>query len=245
MKGIDCANPLTAAQAKALSAAGMGFAARYLVPESLAWKRLTRAEAEAITAAGMQIISVFETAANRAAGGASSGNADGLAALKEAKFIGQPQGSTIYFAVDYDAQPADYGAIEQYLRAASAQITGYETGVYGSFAVVEEMAKRGACTHFWQTYAWSRGNKSGRANVYQYQNDTRLVGVSLDLNESFGNEGWWSTRKEVIPDMTKADAEKIIGFLSAAWFIAGTKADKAEFNRLANEIRKAAGMHPQ
>ncbi|MFC0333169.1 DUF1906 domain-containing protein [Paenibacillus sepulcri] len=242
MKGFDCAIPLTAAQAKALANAGMMFAARYLVPENLAWKRLTRAEAEAITGAGMQIVSVFETTASRAASGEAAGRTDGAAALRQAKLIGQPQGSAIYFAVDYDAQPAAYRSIEEYLRAADAQITGYKSGVYGSYAVVEEMARRGACEHFWQTYAWSRGEQSAHANLYQYRNGVTVAGVLLDLNDSFGNEGWWSTRKEEEPGMTKADAEKIISFLSAGWFVAKTKTDKAEFQRLANEIRKSAGM---
>ncbi len=114
MKGMDCATPLTAVTAGDLAAAGMEFACRYLVPEQYAWKRLTRSEAEFITAVGMQIISVFETNASRAAKGAAAGQADGAAAYKEAQLICQPTGAAIYFAVDYDARPADYDAIEAY-----------------------------------------------------------------------------------------------------------------------------------
>ena len=242
MKGFDCATPLTAAKAKALAAAGMTFAARYLVPASMAWKRLTRAEAEAISNAGMKIVSVFESTASRPAGGAAAGTKDGQSAFKEAALVGQPPGSVIYFAVDYDAQPADYEEIELYLRAAAGQTPGYPVGVYGSYAVVEEMAKRQACGHFWQTYAWSLGIRSGHMNLYQYRNGVTVAGVMLDLNESYGNEGWWTTLEEDEPVMSKDDAEKIIALLSAAWFIATTKTDKAEFNRLANEIRKAAGL---
>ncbi|MGG1314019.1 DUF1906 domain-containing protein [Cohnella laeviribosi] len=246
-KGIDCAIPLTASTAKAISAAGYAFAARYLVPPSYAWKRLTRSEAEAITNAGMMVVSVFETTANRPAGGAANGRADGAAANAEAKLIGQPAGSAIYFAVDYDAQPRDYNAIEAYLQAAASQIPDYQIGVYGSYAVIEEMARRGACRHFWQTYAWSRGKKSANANIYQYSNNVRLAGATVDLNESYGGEGWWNTdgktgdgKEEV--SMSKEDAEKIIRFLSAAWFAAPSKESKAEFHRLANEVRKAAGL---
>ncbi|WP_217596565.1 DUF1906 domain-containing protein [Cohnella sp. GbtcB17] len=263
-KGIDKATPVTAAQAKALASAGYAFAARYLVPPSYAWKRMTADEAKLITSAGMQIVSVYETTANRAASGADAGRNDGAAAYAEALAVGQPKGTAIYFAVDYDAQPKDFDAIEAYLKAAAKQVTGYETGVYGSYAVVEEMAKRRACTHFWQTYAWSRGKRSDKANIFQYKIDTRVSGIALDLNESYGNEGWWDTnpvgnpnpnpnpnpdpKPDSDPDeeeeitMKPEDAEKIIKFLSAAWFAATTKADKAEFNRLANEVRKAAGM---
>jgi Muramidase (flagellum-specific) len=241
--GIDCATPLTAQTAKQIAAAGYKFAARYLVPANYTWKRLTRSEAEAITAAGMQIVSVYETSADRPKGGASAGKADGAAALKEAQTIAQPPGSAIYFAVDYDAQPSDYYAIEAYLNAAAAEIPGYETGVYGSYAVIEEMHKRGACKHFWQTYAWSKGKESSRANIYQYKNGTSVAGVSLDLNRSYGGEGWWNTNEEEGEiTMSKEDAEKIIKFLSAGWYAAVDQASKDEFNRLANEVRKAAGI---
>ncbi|MCD9020517.1 DUF1906 domain-containing protein [Cohnella silvisoli] len=241
-KGIDCSTPLNAARVSTLVQQGYQFAARYLVPDSYAWKRLTLSEAEAITTAGMQVISVYETAANRASGGASAGQQDGAAALKEAQLIAQPKGSTIYFAVDYDAQPRDYDAIERYLKAAAQQIPDYETGVYGSYAVVEEMAKRKACSCFWQTYAWSRGKKSEFANIYQYQNDVKIGGIAVDLNDSYGSEGWWNTIEGGQPTMSQSDADKIIRFLSAAWYAATTKTDKDEFNRLANEVRKAAGL---
>lgn len=199
-KGIDCAVPLTLAKAKAIRAAGYEFAARYLVPERYAWKRLTQEEAEAITSAGMKIVSVFETRADRPKGGSAAGKVDGTEAYKEAKLIGQPEGTAIYFAVDYDAQPKDYGAIEAYLKAAAQQIPGYLLGVYGSYAVVEEMAKRIPGIRIWQTYAWSRGKKSAKANIYQYKNDVTIAGHKVDLNESYGNEGWWTVGggKEVV-----------------------------------------------
>ncbi|MFM1654020.1 hypothetical protein ACI7RC_18245 [Brevibacillus sp. B_LB10_24] len=62
--------------------------------------------------------------------------------------------------MDFDAKPEHQNAIEAYLRAAVKELPGYAVGVYGSYAVVEEMAKRKSCTHFWQTYAWSKGNLS-------------------------------------------------------------------------------------
>lgn len=191
MKGLDFTTPLSTAKAKELADNGIQFVCRYLVPERLRSKRITKAEAEAITAAGMQIVSVYETTADRAKGGSEAGRADGIAALKETKIVGQPVGSAVYFAVDYDAQPAEYDIIEAYLRNAFAELPGYAVGVYGSFAIVEEMARRKACTHFWQTYAWSRGKLSSHVNVYQYKNGVKVCGITCDLNDSFGNEGWW------------------------------------------------------
>ncbi len=198
MKGIDCATPITETVAEALAAAGVKFVCRYLVPDTPAykWKRLTRQEAEIITNAGMMVVSIFETTANRPAGGANAGKTDGLLVLQEASAIGQPKGTAIYFAVDYDAQQEDYSAIEEYLRSTGNVLVDYAVGVYGSYAVVEEMARRKAAIHFWQTYAWSGGKKSSNANIYQYKNDQPLAGIQVDLNDSSGNEGWWSTKDE-------------------------------------------------
>jgi hypothetical protein len=203
-KGIDSSTPLTAATAKKIAAAGYGFAARYLVPAGFP-KRLTRAEAEVITASGMQIVSVFETTAARPTGGAKNGNVDGAVAYHEALAIGQPKGSSIYFACDWDAGLSDYDSIEAYLRAAGSQIPGYKVGVYGSFAVIEAMIGRSAAECGWQTYAWSRGKKSALANIYQHQNDVSVAGIAVDLNESYGNEGWWDTKPVVLnPDPSNA-----------------------------------------
>lgn len=191
MKGIDCTTAITNTTGMALKAAGYDFAARYLVPDAYRWKRLTGTEAAAITNSGLKILSVFETSANRPSGGAANGTEDGTAAYKEAVAIGQPAGTAIYFACDYNAGASDYDAIEQYLKAAASKITGYSAGLYAGYNVVEEMAKRKACGYFWQTYAWSGGNRSKSANVYQYNNGVILNGISVDLNESYGNEGFW------------------------------------------------------
>lgn len=245
-KGIDCAVPLTAEKAKAMYAAGMRFACRYLVPASMAWKRLTRAEAEAITAAGLKIVSVFQRGTNDAAGGAANGSRDGKAAFQEAKAIGQPEGTAIYFAVDYDAQPADYAAIESYLRAAAAEIPGYRIGVYGSYNVMEAMASVGACQHFWQTYAWSRGNLSKSANIYQYKNGQTLAGHTVDFNDGLGNEGWWDTNPQAVEKVVdKAAAEKVIGVLGALWIASGDKQVQAAAHYAANALRDAAGIPRQ
>lgn len=50
--------------------------------------------------------------------------------------------------MDYDAKPVDYGAIEEYLQAVDKKLSGYLVGVYGSFTVVEEKAKRGTFKKF-------------------------------------------------------------------------------------------------
>ncbi|MEK3915137.1 DUF1906 domain-containing protein [Paenibacillus sp. FSL H7-0331] len=192
-KGFDCATPLTVAVTAAFRSQNFEFVARYLVPSG--WKALSRKEAEIITEGGLQIVSVFETTANRPLDGREAGLNDGATALQLAIDIGQPAGSAIYFAVDFDATIAQMNTIADYIAAAAEATPGYYTGVYGSYAVIEEMYKRGVCSRFWQTYAWSGGKKSEVRNIYQYQNDITLNGINVDLNESYGKEGWWNTNE--------------------------------------------------
>jgi hypothetical protein len=165
-----------------------------MVPDtpSLRWKRLIKSEVEALTANDMNVVCVYETTANRAGQGEAAGIIDGREAKEEAIILGQPKGTAIYFAVDYDAGPADYDKIAAYLKAAQAELKDYKVGVYAGHKVIEEMALRKACTHFWQTYAWSGGKLSKSSNIYQYKNGQTVSGIQVDLNDSFGGEGWWN-----------------------------------------------------
>lgn len=194
MKGIDCTAKITPAIAKSLKSSGYKFVCRYLVPDSpiLRWKRLVSDEVKALTDEGMFVVSVFETTANRPKEGFVAGTIDGKKAAFEAALINQPRGSTIYFAVDYDASASDYHLIESYLQAAKVELPDYKIGVYGGYRVIEEMAKRKACDCFWQTYAWSSGLLSKHANIYQNKNGVYVAGIQCDLNDSYGNEGWWN-----------------------------------------------------
>lgn len=192
--GIDCATPITRDTASKLAELGALFVGRYLVPNypSLAWKRLTQDEVQECTEQGIKILSVFELSAGDMKGGADAGASHGALAYQEAQAIQQPEGTPIFFAVDFEASENDYDAIEQYLRAAKEQIPGYKIGVYGSFYVVEEMARRGAADYLWQTYAWSGGNIPVSAHVYQHQNDTTLADISVDIDDFYTDEVAWN-----------------------------------------------------
>ncbi|NOU93692.1 DUF1906 domain-containing protein [Paenibacillus sp. LMG 31456] len=246
-KGFDCATPLTAQTAAAFSADGYEFVCRYLVPSGS--KRLTSNEAILISQEGLQIVSVFETTADRALGGRAAGLADGATALEVAAQIGQPEGSTIYFAVDFDATSAQMPVVIEYVRAASEATPAYNTGVYGSYAVVEAVSSAGACSRFWQTYAWSGGQRSAANNIYQYQNDIRVNGIDVDLDESYGNEGWWSLSSDNGgSEDTMLDpgvAQTIINtWISPAWYETHDQEQKDYLHWLANQLRIASGQAP-
>jgi hypothetical protein len=215
MKGIDCTYNFTTQKAQEFKNSGYDFICRYLSPDG-SYKKLTSAEATIINNAGLYIVSVWETTADRALGGTQAGTNDGKLALAEAKKVGQPEGSTIYFAVDFDATSSQLGTVEDYLRAAAAEIKGYRIGVYGSYMVVETMANKGVCDNFWQTLAWSKGQKSKYANIYQSDcgpTGLGLVvnGITVDLDISFGNEGWWNKLKE------EDGMDKVLEYDDWAW----------------------------
>ena len=75
-------------------------------------------------------------------------------ALQIAATIGQPAGTAIYFAVDYDATTADIGGpIADYFTAVNAALdaasTRYTAGVYGSGLTCRAMRKAGLATFTW------------------------------------------------------------------------------------------------
>ncbi|TDF97097.1 DUF1906 domain-containing protein [Paenibacillus piri] len=242
-KGFDCATPLTPQKAKQFRADVYEFVCRYLVPSGT--KRLTSDEAAAISQALLHIVSVFETTADRALGGRTAGLADGATALKTAVQLGQPTGSAIYFAVDFNATPGQMPTVIEYIRAASEATPNYLTGVYGSYAVIEAVSAAGACSRFWQTYAWSGGRKSSAANLYQYKNNISVNGILIDLDESYGNEGWWSLSSGGGDDimLDPGVAQTIINtWISPSWYKTEDQEQKDYLHWLANELRKASGL---
>lgn len=240
MKGFDCATPLTSKTATSFAVDGYDFVGRYLVPGG--WKALSESEATIINQAGISIVSVYETTADRALGGRTAGINDGYVAVEVARRVEQPEGSTIYCAVDFDATSAQMETVLAYIKGFSEATPRYNTGVYGSYSVIKAAQEAKVCSRFWQTYAWSRGKEADGIHIYQYKNDIISNGIGIDLNEGYEGLGAWNKLKEDKPKMTKDDANKIIGFLSAAYNASNDPEARKEFNRLANELRKASGQ---
>jgi hypothetical protein len=187
--GFDCASKLNATSAKALKAAGFEFVARYL--PTTAWKGLSAEEANLIKAAGLKLVSIFEKEATKLSYFTKAqGVSDAQEAYKLAKAVGQPSGSTIYFAVDYEAQPAHMGAIIEYLSGIKQCLVDYKVGLYGSYAVM--MAVKGKVDYYWQTYAWSKGQVADHIHMHQYQNGVNVCGVQLDRNDIRQSPGAWN-----------------------------------------------------
>jgi len=192
MKGVDFAgSKLTSQLADKLIANGVQFVARYLGKQE--WKSLTPSEVAVAKEKGLYLMSIYQDGKSSVLGGYRVGVEQATEAFMKAQSLSQPYGSAIYFAVDFDVtQSSQYDTIEQFLKGVKAVLKGkYLVGVYGEYSVIEEMAKRKAADCYWQTYAWSGGKRSTYANVYQYKNDVPFVGIMVDHNESYGNEGFW------------------------------------------------------
>ncbi|MDD7909209.1 DUF1906 domain-containing protein [Pseudovibrio exalbescens] len=116
------------------------------------WKRIQRNEAVALTQNGIQIFTVYQDAQNAPGDfSAAYGTQNGTTALQQAQAIGQPAGSAIYFAVDYDASQNDYDTrIKPYFEAVRTALAGrYKPGVYGSGLICQNLLNDRLVDYCW------------------------------------------------------------------------------------------------
>ncbi|MGV7217215.1 glycoside hydrolase domain-containing protein [Bradyrhizobium sp. UFLA05-112] len=159
-------------------------------------KRLTPDEADAIVRAGMKLAIVYQGAGDSAASFSQDAGAKDGAYARDyaANVIGQPTGSAIYFAVDYDASDADIRTrIVPYFRAVRQVLTGgagapsYQVGVYGSGAVCQALLAAGLVSFTWVSQSSGFNGtatflRSGQWNLHQRLPST-LYGLSVDPND--------------------------------------------------------------
>jgi hypothetical protein len=162
----------TVAQIQATGATGV---LRYLSSDPT--KNLTAAEVHDYHAAGLAVGTVWETTASRATQGYQAGIDDGNVADGQRQQVGLPADHPIYAAVDTDT---DWASCADYFRGFAAVIGQQRTGVYGGFRVVEGAYGDGYRL-LWQTLAWSGGQVSKHACLYQ---DGRTVlSGNADVNQ--------------------------------------------------------------
>ena len=173
-----------------LNAAGVRFVCRYLSHSPA--KNLTAAEARALSDAGLWIVAVWETTAQRALDGRKAGAADAAEALAQAQACGMPAGRPVYFAVDWDASSDQQAAINAYLDGAASVLGRAHVGIYGGYGPVSRALDAGTATWAWQTYAWSESRWDPRAQLQQYSNDHLLGGVGCDYDRATKTDyGQW------------------------------------------------------
>ena len=159
-----------------LAAAGVKAVGRYYSISTS--KVLTQLEAEAIAKAGLSIFVVYEDGNDPAKFNADLGTSQAGRALACARGVGQPQGSAIYFAVDFDCTAKEFAQqITPYFEAIgtvfAAQGSLYKIGVYGSGLACQGLLAAGLCSYTWLTNSTGfRGYKqfyaSKRWNLAQH-----------------------------------------------------------------------------
>lgn len=146
----DTATILSAATAEALYNSGYRYVGRYLTGTvrtangTITSKALTRQEAETILNAGLSIIPIFQDGGEyRAHFSEARGMADAEQAYAAAKALGIPNGSVLYFAVDFDALGTDIDRIAQYFKALCFNISDYQVGIYGTRNICSSVVEKG------------------------------------------------------------------------------------------------------
>ncbi|MES2707207.1 MAG: glycoside hydrolase domain-containing protein [Verrucomicrobiota bacterium] len=204
MKGLST-NKRCTSSSVCLNTNGIEFVIRYYSETTQqAEKHLTPAEARAILQAGLSLAVVYQDRQDQAADfNRPAGHRDGTFAWQYARESAQPLGTTIFFAVDYDADPADLNQIKAYfqgvaagLAQASGQAAPYRIGVYGSGYICKRLHDAGLVVHTWLSE--STGHRESATytgwNVKQIRTAQILCGLparSWQRCESQGADTSW------------------------------------------------------
>src|ERR1700730_919481 len=106
-QGIDLATD-AGHVAQYIKGNGLDFVARYYRKPDSRWPALSANEAKVLSALGLNVVAVWEShSQHRDYFTYGRGYWDAVSAYRQAKAVGQPAGSAIYFAVDFDAKGAD------------------------------------------------------------------------------------------------------------------------------------------
>jgi LysM repeat protein len=178
---IDCATKLTSVYCDVLVKNGVTHVGRYLPTTD--WKGLSLVEVEVIKEAGLNLISIYEKGSTKASYFTKDqGVEDATHAYQLAKSLNQPEGTAIYFTVDYDAQTKDFADILNYFQGVKDTLQSYKVGVYGKFETIVLLQTKKLADYFWQTYAWSNGQRAKNLHLFQYKNDTTAYGLSFGID---------------------------------------------------------------
>jgi hypothetical protein len=177
------------------------FVARYYREPESRWPPLSAGEAQLLSLAGLNIVAVWESH-SRDPGHFSydSGYHDATTAAAQARAIGQPPGSAIYFAVDYNVRDHELPAIDEYFLGIAAAFTAaggghplYEVGVYGSGTVCAAIKGAGLARYSWLTnsIAWAGSTTYEDWNISQ---GGPMVGLSFNHDGDEAKEDYGGFR---------------------------------------------------
>ena len=202
-RGIDMATDARDVSQE-LKGSGLHFVARYYRDPASRLPPLSVEEARAVTAAGMNLVTVWQYKSNKPEHFSyASGQADGMAAHRQAKAVGQPPGTAIYFAVDYNVPEAEIrGLIDPYFRGVAAGLAAaagksreYRIGVYGSGAVCGYLKAVRLAEYAWLSHsrAWAGYASFGNWDIKQSSRSAALS-FDHDMNEARGEFGAFTVK---------------------------------------------------
>lgn len=182
-----------------LKGSQLDFVARYYRDPASRWPGLSAEEARSVSSAGMSLVTVWESHSHRPEYfDYATGYNDALQAYREAWMVGQPASSAIYFAVDFNAQPADImGEVDRYFRGIAAGFKaargpgpGYRIGVYGSGAVCDYLKRMRLAQYTWlsNSTAWSGYDSFTDWDIRQ-SGRLPMLSFDQDVNEARGEFG--------------------------------------------------------
>lgn len=185
-----------------LKGSGLHFVARYYRSTASRLPALSADEARTVSSNGMKLVAVWQYLSNRPEHFSfSSGYADAMAAYSQAKAIGQPPGSAIYFAVDYNAPEHEIGSlVDPYFRgivsglaAAGGGAPDYRVGVYGSGAVCAYLKRARLVSYAWLSgsTAWAGYGSFADWNIRQGKRSP-VLSFNNTANEARGDYGGFS-----------------------------------------------------
>jgi len=230
-RGIDMATDSSDVTAQLQGRPWLQFVARYYRDPASRFPALTPSEAQRLSALGVKIVAVWEWHSSTPSYFTyATGYNDALSAARQASAVGQPTGSGIYFAVDFNARGAALYQVDQYFRGVNAGLAAagggrpqYRVGVYGSGAVCSAVRGAGLAQYAWLSGSTSWEGTAGYNgwNIRQAPAAARFAQLSFDhdANEARADYGGFQ-----LGDYAKAvtPASAVMSVASAAPIAAAT-----------------------
>lgn len=170
-----------------LTAHSIKFVCRYLAWPSA--KVITKSEYDSYKSAGIEVFLNWEWDARDGLGGANGAQIHSNEAIRQAKALNYPLGSTIYFSTgDFDVFGEGKQVVcLQYTRTASQIVrsAGYRFGTYGSEEYLDLLWSTGILDDGWQspsTFGRRPYLRDPKNHIYQTHLDQSFYGNIVDMN---------------------------------------------------------------
>jgi hypothetical protein len=200
-RGIDMATDSSDVVSELQGRPWLHFVARYYRDPASRYPTLSPDEARRLSALGVKIVTVWEWHSSTPSYFTyANGYNDALSAHRQAKIVGQPPGSAIYFAVDFNARGNAMLAVDQYFRGVATGLAAagrgrpeYRVGVYGSGSVCAAVRGAGLAQYAWLSGSTAWEGTSGYTdwNIRQAAQGARFANLSFDhdANEARADYG--------------------------------------------------------